>query len=649
MKKIVFSIVALCLSFVLFGQHKETGYSISNTYYRINDASFDMNMGLFFLDSTLVLKSFEDGEFSKSDILTGRYIRQSDRYLLAPLHQTALFDVTCRQNPEVKKGKVRLTFDLGNDTEELYYAFRNDTLPEQSDKIPLDELIGQKRKYVVEQDAQTFLILEKKDGRDLFTLTYQIPDDANDLYIEYLGIDNKAMILYLFNVRHSTNPNELMIDFNVHDKDDVPPLIQAHYIRPVNESDTRNISIPFNYDLQGGYRYLDPVDFLYSKKPYDFEYSDYAYDDDDEEEETEKESGAKVSFTNADRWQLLHYNKTKLEPQIRANGKQVKQTAEDYFANAFKAKGDRYKNYGGGWYYFCEEFNSDTTDICPSSETLRELLDIYAEQELKRNKFDITAASIIYRYYTECFNDYDMLPVQLPASFLYFVKYAGVINEHGLYRLNSQEGTSTIWDTIRTLFRSVDTLNERDIYNMFEELSHLSPAYRDFLVFYYYSRYSLDYSMLTDYMATFKGWGIQQFRAHDEYLKRLEPGAYDDYLEQRDHPIGFCSALSGLLNEAAEMAYRNSWQSESSYQKEVLEWARLSTELCVPSNLPDYLDTYARLLYQSGDKEKALQIIELALRSLNEVQADQFTGEKIRINYELIKQKNLLPDRAWLE
>ena len=648
MKKILFLNFILCATFVLSGQ--ETHNSIINSYFRIDDRNFESKL-LFLDNGNLVLKAVEKEIYSTREPLIGRYIQQKDRILLAPSRRDAFFEVACRQNPEIKKNKVRLTFKLGSDIQDMYYAFQNDTLSEKSVLTAFEDVVEPSvtsHNYVIEKDYQTTLILKKTDGRDQFILTYPIPEDANDLYIEYFGFYKESAMLYLFSVEHEPYSNELTLKYNMRGEDEEPP-VKAHYIRPVTEDDYVGLNFPSD-GLLNDYAYLDPIDFYYYKEPYKYEEdtidesSDIEYAVDTTEEEPKNKQ-----LTNKERYDLIYYNKTKLEPIIRAQGKKSKQAAEEYFTNIFKAKEDKYIDYNYVWNSFCDEvFNNDTSDICPSSETLMELLNIYAENELKRNKFDTIAAKIVYRYYSEIYYCYDLMPTDLSASVRYLIKYSGAMSEFGL---GKSDNSKSLWYVMQTLLHCMDSSDDQKTEQVYTEAMQLSPEYRDLLIMDYNSMFNRwNYKLFADYLKTFEGWDIKKYRKHDDFLKILEPSYYEQYYTRRKgHPISFCGELSWLMNRVAADIYKDSWHEKSPYLDKAVEWARLSVDLCAPTVLAEYLDTYACLLFQTGEKEKALQMADLAVNSITEEQQNEFAARKIKVNYELIKQNRLTSEKRWLE
>lgn len=640
MKKILFLTIIISVSSVLSGQ--EIKSSIENSYFRIDDKYFESQ--LLFLDSgNMILRSNDKEIYSKREPLRGRYIQQKDRIMLAPSRRDAFFEVAYRQNPEVKKGKVQLVFNLQPDDKEMYYAFQNDTLTDETTLVALEELIESRKhsssKITIESDYYNTLILKKTDGQDQFFMTYMIPEDANELYIEYFGLYSESSMLYLLSVHQEPNSNELILRYNIKGEEE-PPVI-AHYIRSVSHEDFEGISFPSD-KLLYGYTYLDPVDFYYLRKEYESDSNDYEEVIADIEVEKEKEK----KFTDKDRWDLLHYNKTKLVPLIMGKGKQAKKAAEEYFTNIFRVIGGSYNDYSNRWYYFSNSFNNDTTDICPLQEELEDLLNIYAEIELKNQKLDTTAVKIIYRFYTELYYCNESMPADLPASVRYFMKSAGSIAEMGL----KTDDSKSIWYTIETLLQCVNYSDKAETGQVYKEVMQLAPAYRDFLIMDYNSMYNRwDYNLFAAYFAAYKEWDIPQFRAHDNFLKKVEADTETSFLRNNEHPIRFCGDFAWLLNRVAADIYRDSWKEKSPYLNDAVEWAGLSVRLCMPSELPQYLDTYACLLYQTGEKEKAYQMAHIALNSLTREQQDEFIGEKIRINYELIKQNRLTSEQAWLE
>ena len=649
MKKILFFSFMLCVSFVLSGQ--EADNSIVNSYFRIDDRDFESK--LFFLENgNLVLKPVERDIYSTRGPILGRYIQQKDRILLAPSRRDGFFEVASRQNPEVKKGKVRLTFKLGTDIDEMYYVFQHDTLTDESALIAFEEVIEPEtmhQNYVIEKEYQRTLILKKGDGRDQFIMAYQIPEVVNDLYIEYFGLYKESAMLYLFNIEHEPNSNELWLKYNTRGEDEELP-VKGYYIRPVNEEDYLGVSFPSD-ELLNGYSYLDPENFYYYRKPYNYEPEEINDDSDesDVEEAIVEEVTENKQLTDKERYGLICHNKTILEPLIRAQGKKSKQAAETYFTNIFKAKEDRYTDYNSAWNYFCDErINNDTSTICPSYEELNELLNIYAENELKRNKFDTLTAKIIYRFYSEIYRCNDLMPAKFPASVRYLIKYSGAMSEYGL---GKSDNSKNIWYIMETLLHCIDFSDDNEIERIYTEAMQLTPAYRDFLIMDYNAMYNRgSYKLFADYLKTFEGWDIKKYREHNEFLEKLESSYYEQYyMRKQGHPIGFCGELSWLMNRIASDIYKDSWQEKSLYLNKAVEWARLSTELCAPVMLAEYLDTYACLLYQTGEKEKAFQIAALALNSVTEEQQEEFIARKIKVNYELIRLDRLRPEKAWLE
>lgn len=647
MKKILLLIYILSASFVLYGQ--DANLSIENTYFRITDRDFESQ--LFFLDNgNLILKPIVKDIYSRREPLLGRYIRQADQILLAPLHRQGFFEVAYRHNQDVKKNKVRLTFKLAPDAEEMYYAFQNDTLTDDSSLTALVDLIKEPKHtfqdITVEKDYCSTLILKKTDGRDQFVMTYEIPADANDVYIDYFGFYGESAMLYLFNVKHDDGSNELTLNYNMRGEEQEPP-VQAYYIRPVAEEDYSGIIFPPN-ELQYGYSYLDPSDFYYYKKSYEDELeASIEEPDNDYEEEIVEEPIVNKNMTDKERRELLHYNKTTLEPIIRSKGKPAKKAAEEYFLNVLKVKENKYTDYNNAWTFLCNDlFDDDTSEICPSTGKLDELLNIYAENELRSNKFDTLAARIIYRYYSEIYYCNELMPAQLPASVHYFMKYAKAMHNFGLSKADESKG---VWYMMETLIQCIDMSDNTEKEQVYKEILQLAPDYSDFLMLSFSHMVDWNSDMLVEYLNRFKGWDLQKFREHNEYLKKLEPSYYGNYsMRKNGHPVGFCGELGWLLNRVATDIYMDSWREKSPYLANAVEWAGLSTEMCAPSMLPEYLDTYACLLYQTGEKAKALEMSNLALKSLTEEQHGQFISRMIKVNNELIKQNRLTSEQAWL-
>lgn len=89
-------------------------------------------------------------------------------------------------------------------------------------------------------------------------------------------------------------------------------------------------------------------------------------------------------------------------------------------------------------------------------------------------------------------------------------------------------------------------------------------------------------------------------------------------------------------------------ERKSDYLDDAVEWARLATEICIPDLLSEYLNTYACLLYQTDRRDEAVRIAEIAVRSLTEEQKKGFMGQKVRVDYELMKKGRLTSEQEWI-
>ena len=88
-------------------------------------------------------------------------------------------------------------------------------------------------------------------------MTYDIPQDMSDLYIESFGFNEDAM-LYFLHLKHPGDSNLLQVNYNIKGDFQEKPFT-AYYIRPLNDTDQDYLHLDLAFPLPG-YTYLDPSD-----------------------------------------------------------------------------------------------------------------------------------------------------------------------------------------------------------------------------------------------------------------------------------------------------------------------------------------------------------------------------------------------------